>query len=119
MGILRTKKSQEKYSKFIANGFLGEECNLCSEKKAKSLKKFKHWRIINNRFPHDRISKINHILIPKRHTLYEKLNKREKEEFEKIKLNYIEEKYDVLLEATKKRKSIPEHHHIHLIILKK
>jgi len=91
-------------------------CALCKE--ARLVKKFKYWKIIKNRFPHDRIAKINHIIIPKRHTIYEKLNKIEKEEFEKIKLNYIEKKYDVMLEATNKRKSIPEHHHIHLTILK-
>lgn len=116
---LRTKKTLTAYLKFIKNGFLAEECNLCSKKKAESIKKFKYWRVVNNIFPWDNIAKIHHIIIPKRHVVYTELTREEKKEFDLIKLKYIEPKYDLIAEATQKKKTIPEHLHIHLIILKK
>jgi len=114
---LRTKKTRRKYLKLISEGFLVNGCSLCKE--TKSIKEFKHWRILNNRFPWDRIAKTHHMIIPKRHTIYEKLNEIEKKEFEIIKVGYIEEKYELIAEAMNKKKSIPKHLHIHLIILKK
>lgn len=107
---------ERKYKKFKANGFLDDGCNLCKE--ATSIKEFKFWRIVDNLFPHDRIAKTNHIIISKRHTIYEELNKLEKKEFEIIKSAYIEKEYEVMLEVTQKKKSIPGHFHIHLMILK-
>ena len=114
---LRTKKTRRKYLKLISEGFLVNGCSLCKE--TKSIKEFKHWRILNNRFPWDRIAKTHHMIIPKRHTIYEELNEIEKKEFEIIKVGYIEEKYELIAEAMNKKKSIPKHLHIHLIILKK
>ncbi|KKS04308.1 MAG: hypothetical protein UU82_C0011G0009 [Candidatus Nomurabacteria bacterium GW2011_GWC2_41_8] len=118
MGTLRKKKSHQKYLKLIAKGFLTDGCNLCNKKKTKSLKEFRYWRIINNLFPYDRIAKINHIILPKRHTAEKKLTKAEKKEFEIIKSRYIEQKYEFLIETVNKQKSIPGHFHIHLIIIK-
>jgi len=117
MGVQRTKKTEEKYKKFMAKGFLAKGCNLC--RKVKSIKEFRYWRIVDNEFPWDRIAKINHMIIPKRHIIYEELNKAEKKEFESIKSAYIEEKYELIAEVANKKKSIPDHFHIHLIILKK
>lgn len=116
MGVLRTEKTHKKYLKLIANGLLANGCRLC---KISSIKEFKHWRIVSNKFPWNRIAKIQHMIIPKRHIIYEKLNNIEKKEFEIIKKTYIEKKYELIAEATNKKKSIPEHFHIHLIILKK
>ncbi|MEK7081170.1 MAG: hypothetical protein AAB902_02170 [Patescibacteria group bacterium] len=116
MGVQRTKKTEQKYKKFIAEGFLADECNLCN--KTKLIKEFKHWKIVNNEFPWDRIAKINHMIIPKRHIIYEELNKTEKKEFESIKSAYIEKEYELIAEVTERKKSIPDHFHIHLIILK-
>jgi hypothetical protein len=116
MGTLRTEETRQKYKKFKANGFLDDGCNLCKEETL--TKSFKYWRIVDARFPWDRIAKIHHMIIPKRHIVYEELNKSEKKEFEIIKIGYIEKKYELIAEATNKKKSIPEHLHIHLIILK-
>lgn len=116
MGALRTKKMEQKYEKFRAEGSLADGCNLCD--KAKSIKKFKHWRVINNLFPYNRIAKVHHIIIPKRHVAYEKLNRAEKKEYDLIKSTYIEKEYQLMTEATNKRKSIPEHFHIQLIVVK-
>lgn len=97
---------------------MSSECNLCSKNKTKTIKKFKHWRIIKSKFPYDKIAKINHILIPQKHKIYKNLNQKEKQEMDLIKQKYIEKRYDLITEATNKRKSIPNHFHIHLLVLK-
>ena len=114
---LRTEKTFNKFKKFRADGFMADGCGLCE--KVKYIKEFRHWRIVNNLFPYDRIAKINHILIPKRHIVYKKLNKLERKELELIKSGYIEKKYQLILQATQKRMSVPDHFHLHLIVLKK
>lgn len=101
--------------KFIAAGNLENECGLC---KATSIKEFKYWRIIDNRFPWDLIAQIGHIIIPKRHVVYDKLTMAEKKEFDLIKSKYIEKRYEVIAEATNRKKSIPGHFHKHLLVLK-
>jgi len=112
---LRTRKTFQKYKKFKSAGFLANGCNLCKEK---SIKEFKYWKILNCRFPWDRIAKTNHLLIPKRCTVYKKLNNKEKNEFELIKATYVNKKYEILIETTDKEKSIPGHFHIHLMVIK-
>jgi len=113
---MRTRKTAKNYKKFRDAGFLTNDgCRLCKEI---LIKDFKLWKIINNRFPWDRIAKIHHMIIPKRHTVYEKLNKAEKKEYDLIKKTYIEKKYQVIAEATEIKKTIPTHMHIHLITLK-
>jgi diadenosine tetraphosphate (Ap4A) HIT family hydrolase len=113
--VLRKKETYDKYIKFIADGFLNNGCNLCKEI---PVKEFKHWKIIATKFPWSRIAQIHDMIIPKRHTIYAKLNNAEKKEYEKIKIEYIEKKYDLIAEATEKKKTIPSHLHIHLIVLK-
>ncbi len=100
----------------MAEELLPGVCSLCT--KDKSIKKFKHWRIVENRFPYDLIAKTHHIIISSRHVVYDKLNKAEKKELDLIKSTYIQIKYQMFMEATKKRQSVPEHFHIHLIVFK-
>jgi len=57
--------------------------------------------------------------MPKRHVVYGKLNTLEKKEFDKIKMGFVEKNYTHIIETTNKRKSIPSHFHIHLLVLKK
>ena len=112
----RTKKMHDEYKKYQKTTFGPGVCVLCS--KAKMIKTFKHWKIVVNLFPWDRIAKIQHMIIPKRHIVYGKLTSAEKQELEKIKLNYLNKKYDILAEATNRILSIPSHYHLHLILLK-
>ena len=95
---------------------MAHTCNMCE--KALIIKDFKYWKITENLFPWDRIAKIQHMIIPKRHVIYEELNQEEKKEFDEIKLGYVEQEYDIIAEATNKKKSIPEHFHVHLLIIK-
>jgi len=115
--VLRTKKTYDEYVKFIKKGSLEKDgCRLCREI---IIKEFKYWKIINCRFPWSRIADVHHMIIPQRHTVYEKLNKAEQKEFDLIKATYIHKNYDLIAEATNKKKTIPDHFHIHLIVLKK
>jgi hypothetical protein len=58
------------------------------------------------------------MIIPRRHTVGEKLNATEKKEYDLIKKTFIHKNYDLTAEATNKKKSIPGHFHIHLMVLK-
>ena len=116
MGIFRTKRSDKKYRKLIAAGFLQNNgCKLCKEV---IVKKFKHWKVIQNRFPWDRIAKVHHMIVPIRHVTFEKLNNAEKKEYQIIKESYLQKNYENISESTNKRKTIPEHFHLHLIVAK-
>jgi hypothetical protein len=112
---VRTQKTINKYLKFIKYESFKYKCGLCREK---SVKEFKYWRIVRARFPLDKIARVNHILLPKRHVRVNKLTGGEKKEFESIKKNYLKKKYDVILEAMPKSQSIPGHHHLHLLVWK-
>ena len=115
MEDLRSKKTGDRYAKLRAQKTFNHECRLCP---IKSIKDFKYWKIIDNEYPWDLVSKINHILVTKRHTTYQKLNNAEKKEFDSIKANYINENYQMMVEATDRAKSIPNHFHMQLILLK-
>ena len=115
MGELRTPQSMAKYKKFVSEGLLSHGCVLC---KAESIKEFENWRIVNNAFPYDRIAKVHHMIITKQHTSDASLTAIEKKEFEVIKIKYLHQTYEWILEATYKKKSVPEHAHLHLIIVK-
>ena len=114
MGMLRTRKAQNKYLKLIKQGYLSKGCGLCKDH---AIKNFKYWKIVDNRFPYNRIAKVSHMIVPKRHTTENKLNTLEKKEFKSIKRDYLGKKYEYLFENISS-KSIPKHHHLHLIIVR-
>lgn len=111
---LRTKKGQALYKENIKNGGL-KECPLCT---VPAIKEYDFWKIVKNKFPYDLIAKEHDMLLTKRHVKESDLTEEEKQEFLKIKNNYIDSKYSYIIEATTKEKSIPEHFHIHLILKK-
>ena len=115
---LRTKKMYEKYKRYREVVFGPGRCSLCDKARAETLKNFRYWKIVKNLFPWDRIVKVHHILIPKRHATQDKLTASEKRELEKLKVGYVNTNYGVLAEATHRKRSIPDHYHLHLIVLK-
>src|SRR6185369_7348001 len=115
MAHLRSAAQQAKYDAYKAAGGLENGCRLCERK---PLKTFKYWRIIGNKFPFDRIAKVHHMIVPKRHVAEPQLRQAEVSEFRRIKEDYLNKKYEFLIEATHLKKSIPEHFHIHLVIVK-
>ncbi len=115
MGTLRTPAMTAAYAEAQARGILSEGCALC---KKKSLKEFKEWRIIDNEFPYDLIAAVHHMIVPKRHVPDAGLTDSEKEEFASIKQTYLEDTYEFLIEPVVRRKTIPEHSHLHAIVAK-
>jgi hypothetical protein len=116
MGSLRTPEMEQKYIDYRKDGHMNHLCNICE--KAPIIKEFKLWKIVGNLFPWDRVAKIQHMVVPKRHVVYEELSGEEKREFDEIKVGYIEKEYEIIAEATNKIKTIPSHFHMHLIVMK-
>ena len=115
MNILRTPEQQAKYDAYIAGGNLDSGCGLCERA---SLRDFDHWRVIENIFPYDRIAKMHHMIIPKRHAKEPELSAEELKELRKIKEEHLQTDYDLIIEATHRTRSIPGHFHIHLVVFK-
>lgn len=90
------------------------KCYVCD---AKPLKEYRHWKIIENQFPYDEVAATSHMVVPKRHLKESELTWREMSEFEKVKADMHAE-YDMIIENTRKQKSIPGHYHLHLLKLK-
>jgi diadenosine tetraphosphate (Ap4A) HIT family hydrolase len=116
MGSLRSAEQWTRYEKYKADGGLRGECPLCAE--PRSIESFDHWRIIHSEFPYDRIARVHHMVVPKRHVDERGLSTEEKEELGRVKEKYIYDNYEFVIEASLKTKSIPEHFHLHLIIVK-
>lgn len=57
---MRTEKAEAIYAQAKAEGSLRP---LYDERLVKD---FKYWRIVENRFPHDKIAEVNHLLVLKR-----------------------------------------------------
>ena len=113
---MRTKEMEDKYKAYLQTIQGAESCELCT--KVPVLKDFTHWKLTDNLFPWDRISQTQHMVMPKRHVTEDELTIEEKEEYKTIKHGYVDAIYDVIAEATNRKKSIPGHFHIHLIITK-
>ncbi|HWA31930.1 MAG TPA: hypothetical protein VG694_00540 [Candidatus Paceibacterota bacterium] len=111
----RTQEMNEKYDQFKAEGNLVKGCNLCE---APSLTEFNYWRIVDNRFPYDRVAKTHHMILPKRCVTEENLTDEEKAELKSLRAGYVNENYEFVIEPTAKMKSIPLHMHLHLIVSK-
>ncbi len=115
MGELRTKEGQARYEEYKAAGGLAGGCKLCE---APPLKVFKYWALVKNNFPYDKIAEVHDMLIPKRHVTEEELSQEEWHEFQQIKDEYIHKEYEFMIEATHRKKSIPAHFHLHLLVAK-
>ncbi|HLP86771.1 MAG TPA: hypothetical protein VK153_02750 [Candidatus Paceibacterota bacterium] len=110
----RTQKNEKKYREHMKNKT--DKCPLCDRV---GFKKFKYWKIIENKFPYDKIAKEHHMLVPIRHVIEDVLNNKELMEFKKIKNDFIKNSdYDYILETNNSRKTHPFHFHLHLIVVK-
>lgn len=116
MGTLRTRATEAKYDAVKASGEMDGACPLCDERE--TLKAFTYWRVVENLFPYDRVAKTHHMVVLLRHAPLEELTAEEKQEFEKIKNEYIHEHYEFFIEPSPKKRSIPAHCHFHMITVK-
>lgn len=114
MGALRSVEMEEKYKGYRQSSEWNSGCTLCAEP---PLKDFQYWKIINNNFPYDKVSRIHHMIIPKRCVTEKNLTPAETAEFLSLKSSYINQNYGHIIEAVNKGKSIPGHFHLHLLVL--
>lgn len=115
MYSLRLKKTKDSYLK-RRKSKKDADCPICSRI---PLAKFKYWKIIKNNFPYDRIAKKHDMIVPLRHIVEKDLKREEYLELIKIKNNFLKkEAYNYIMEATAHTKTLPEHFHLHLIVLK-
>lgn len=115
MKSLRTKQTEERYERVMRERQSDTECPLCS---ASAVRDFAFWKIVENAYPYDLIAGVHHLLVPRRHIRDGELSEEERVELREIKNDHVDGKYHYLLEPVSKLKSIPDHHHLHLIILK-
>ena len=112
--FFRTPELQKQYAEDRKNGSL-QTCPLCT---VEPKKEWEHWKIIENKYPYDRITKVHDMLVSKRHVKEEDLTTEEKEEMFRIKKEYINPNYGYMFEPMIDNKSIPDHFHVHLIVEK-
>lgn len=81
-----------------------------------AIKKWEHWRLIDNRFPYNSCFEIHHMLMLKRAGISERwqLNDVEKREFETIIKEFIYPNYDLWFENSPRKRSVPLTYHVHL-----
>src|SRR5690349_10650335 len=89
-------------------------CPLC---RMEAIKEFKYWKIIVNEYPYDRIATMHHMLVPLRHVVERELTADERQECVDIKLGYIGDTYEKMLEPSRMRHNIHDHYHLHLMNL--
>ena len=111
---LRTLETHAQYERHMASEFHPKSCYLCS---AKPLKAYQHWKIIENQFPYDEVATMHNMVVSLRHTSEHGLTPEEVTEYKKVKMD-LHEEYDMIVENTRMQKSIPGHHHLHLLKLK-
>jgi diadenosine tetraphosphate (Ap4A) HIT family hydrolase len=115
MGDLRTPEGTAHYKAYIKNGGLEGVCRICE---GAAMEEFQYWKVIKNNFPYDKIATTHNMIAPKRHADEHGLSAEEWNELTKIKNGYLHKEYDYLIEATHRKKSIPTHFHLHLIVAK-
>ncbi|MDE1874582.1 MAG: hypothetical protein KGI79_00060 [Patescibacteria group bacterium] len=115
MASLRSQTMDAKYREYKQAHAADGRCVICDKPPIAS---FKYWKITTNDFPYDVIARDHHMLVPLRHAAEGDLTIEEFAEFEEIKTTYANARYDYMIEATIRKKSIPAHFHLHLIVEK-
>jgi len=113
MATLRTPESEEKYQAYLKTEAHLQSCSLCDKE---SLHTFAFWKIVENSFPYDKIAETHHLIVSLRHASGKELNAEERGELDTIKEDFINPRYEWIVEPAHVNKSIPSHAHLHLII---
>lgn len=115
MSLLRSDEMRERYeaARKLREG--DPACPLCDNP---ALKEFTHWKVMENNFPYDKVAKVHHMLLPRRHATEIELTAEEDRELIEIKESYVNAGYDFIFEASNKNKSVPKHFHVHLIVVR-
>ncbi len=115
----RSQKMRAAYTKYIEAGKLAVGCALCDkEADGELLENFNLWQLVDNRFPYDTITDTHHMLMPKAHITEEELTPEHLSELRELKQTILNDRYTFIFETLPNAKSIPPHHHLHLIVVK-
>jgi hypothetical protein len=106
---LRTAVSEARY----------QEARECDELRPLILEEpivlFKHWMLVENRFPYDMAFATHHLLLPKRVFA----NATDMYLTEHLELQHIKDEwaggYDCIMENIGKTRSVKDHYHLHLL----
>lgn len=114
----RTPETAKAYKDFkdkrIASAGHTDHLDLSKET---TVKEYTNWLIIENRFPYDAMTSVNHMLVPKR-TFgdYYKATDQERSEYHEIIQELAsEDYYDAIVENFPRSRSLSRHSHIHLV----
>lgn len=81
-----------------------------------SLMEFRHWRIIDNRFPYDMLFRRSHMLMPYRVAANRAdLTPEEVDELHDILDGYVNDNYDGYFVSSVWKRSNTSHYHVHLL----
>lgn len=107
------KRSPEMSAKYISAMEEGRVADFLAREPVYS---FTHWLVIENEFSYDNISKVHHLIVPKRKTALEiDLTEEERNELIRIK-ERLSSEYDIFWENSSKGRSVKDHYHIHLLV---
>ena len=109
MGSLRTKESEEIYARYRKKKIDGY-CPFCEGDL--QIREWKHWILLENRFPYDAVAEVSHLLATKKHR--GTMNEWERKELKKI-LDEISEDYDSMIMNFLPKQTLPKHLHYHLL----
>jgi diadenosine tetraphosphate (Ap4A) HIT family hydrolase len=114
MSSLRTPKNEKIYQEFLKSN--KNRCPFCL--KDLLVKEFKFWILVENKFPYNKIAVTHHLLAPKIHIAeFEELKNWQREELKEI-IKKIEKNYSYISLNVKKKRTIKDHFHLHLIKIK-
>lgn len=114
----RSEETESKYQEFKKQKLAaGEDLSAFKLEDEVVLREFEHWLIIENRFPYDNMTSVNHMLIPRRNfSDYTDATEEEKKEHEAIRKLLTKERfYDAIVENFPRSKSVHRHVHMHLV----
>jgi diadenosine tetraphosphate (Ap4A) HIT family hydrolase len=109
MKTLRTELSEKIYQEYRDTKIDGY-CPFCE--RDLFIREWKHWILIENRFPYDRVAEVSDLLALKKHK--GEMNDWERKELKKI-LEEIQGEYHAILMNFTHRQSLPKHLHFHLL----
>lgn len=111
---LRTTKQEKIYQDFLKSN--KNRCPFCL--KDLLIKEYKYLVLVENKFSYDKIASVHHLLAPKEHLKeYKNLSYYHIDELENI-LKKIENNYSTIALNVKKKRTIKDHFHLHLIKIK-
>lgn len=114
----RSEATEAKYQEFKREKVAaGKDLTIFTLQDEIVLREFNHWIIIENRFPYDNMTSVNHMLIPRRDFGdFADANESEKAEHDQIRKILSDERYyDAIVENLPRSKSVHRHVHLHLV----